>query len=176
MLSTSVCSISSLANLRINALSFSKLFANSSGVVAPIVSRLPFPSIGLIILAISTLLLPALPAPIIICISSINKIALGDSSSISRTVFNRSSKSPLYFVPASKSPTARLYTTLFLITSGTSPSTIRLARPSAIAVLPTPGSPTRTQLFFLRLARICTKSLTSVARPINSSILPSTAC
>jgi hypothetical protein len=36
---------------------------------------------------------------------------------------------------------------------GTSPSTILFANPSAIAVLPVPGSPTITQLFFLRLAK-----------------------
>ena len=35
-------------------------------------------------------------------------------------------------------------------TSGTSPLTILRARPSAIAVLPTPGSPTKSGLFFCR--------------------------
>ena len=34
--------------------------------------------------------------------------------------------------------------------SGTSPETIRWARPSTIAVLPTPGSPIRTGLFLVR--------------------------
>ncbi len=34
--------------------------------------------------------------------------------------------------------------------SGTSPATIRWARPSTIAVLPTPGSPISTGLFFVR--------------------------
>src|SRR5262245_64013868 len=38
--------------------------------------------------------------------------------------------------------------------SGTSPATIRWARPSTIAVLPTPGSPMRTGLFFVRRAKI----------------------
>ena len=39
---------------------------------------------------------------------------------------------------------------LFLIPSGTSPFTIRNASPSTIAVLPTPGSPISTGLFFVR--------------------------
>ena len=34
--------------------------------------------------------------------------------------------------------------------SGTSPATIRCASPSTIAVLPTPGSPISTGLFFVR--------------------------
>jgi hypothetical protein len=38
-------------------------------------------------------------------------------------------------------------------TSGTSPSTMRRARPSAIAVLPTPGSPTYSGLFFCAAAQ-----------------------
>ena len=38
--------------------------------------------------------------------------------------------------------------------SGTSPRAIFLASPSAIAVLPTPGSPIRTGLFFVRRDRI----------------------
>ena len=41
-------------------------------------------------------------------------------------------------------------TRLSLRPSGTSPRTIRWASPSTIAVLPTPGSPMRTGLFFVR--------------------------
>ena len=41
-------------------------------------------------------------------------------------------------------------TRLSLSVSGTSPRTIRWARPSTIAVLPTPGSPISTGLFFVR--------------------------
>jgi hypothetical protein len=42
--------------------------------------------------------------------------------------------------------------TIFLLfnPSGTSPRTIRPARPSTIAVLPTPGSPMSTGLFLVR--------------------------
>ena len=39
-------------------------------------------------------------------------------------------------------------------TSGTSPLTMRCANPSAMAVLPTPGSPIRTGLFFVRRLKI----------------------
>jgi hypothetical protein len=39
--------------------------------------------------------------------------------------------------------------------TGTSLFTMRCARPSAIAVLPTPGSPTSTGLFFVRLCVMC---------------------
>ncbi len=41
-------------------------------------------------------------------------------------------------------------TRLSLSVSGTSPVTMRCARPSAMAVLPTPGSPISTGLFFVR--------------------------
>jgi hypothetical protein len=57
--------------------------------------------------------------------------------------------------------------------SGTSFSTILLARPSAIAVLPTPGSPTNIGLFFCRLHKIWIVLSTSSFLPIRGSILPS---
>src|SRR6218665_3644098 len=44
--------------------------------------------------------------------------------------------------------------------------------PSAIAVLPTPGSPTRIGLFFVRRERICRVRLISSSRPITGSSLP----
>ena len=56
--------------------------------------------------------------------------------------------------------------------SGTSPSTIRWASPSTIAVLPTPGSPIRTGLFFVRrLSTWITRRISS-SRPITGSSLP----
>jgi hypothetical protein len=39
---------------------------------------------------------------------------------------------------------------LFFSDSGTSPATMRWARPSTMAVLPTPGSPMSTGLFLVR--------------------------
>src|SRR5947209_5610110 len=42
---------------------------------------------------------------------------------------------------------------------------MRWARPSTTAVLPTPGSPTSTGLFFVRRERICMIRSISVSRP-----------
>ena len=53
---------------------------------------------------------------------------------------------------------------------------MRSASPSTTAVLPTPGSPIRTGLFFLRLDRICMIRSISVWRPTTGSSLPSEAC
>ena len=60
-------------------------------------------------------------------------------------------------------------------TSGTSPRTIFHAKPSAIAVLPTPASPTNTGLFLRRRDSTCTVRSTSASRPISGSSRPSCA-
>ena len=60
--------------------------------------------------------------------------------------------------------------------SGTSPSTIILASPSAIAVLPTPASPTNSGLFLRRRQRIWIVRSTSARRPMRGSVRPSSAC
>ena len=52
---------------------------------------------------------------------------------------------------------------------------MRQARPSAIAVLPTPASPTSSGLFLRRRHRIWITRSTSCSRPISGSILPSRA-
>ncbi|EXE16584.1 hypothetical protein J558_3295 [Acinetobacter baumannii 1106579] len=59
--------------------------------------------------------------------------------------------------------------------SGTSPATMRCASPSTMAVLPTPGSPISTGLFFLRRASTSMVVSISCARPITGSSLPSCA-
>jgi hypothetical protein len=59
--------------------------------------------------------------------------------------------------------------------SGTSPLAMRSARPSAIAVLPTPGSPISTGLFLVRRARIWIVRRISSSRPMTGSSLPSRA-
>ena len=56
--------------------------------------------------------------------------------------------------------------------SGTSPRTIRCAKPSTMAVLPTPGSPISTGLFFVLRDRMRMTSRISVSRPITGSSLP----
>ena len=66
------------------------------------------------------------------------------------TAFSRSSNSPRYFAPATSAPRSSATTRRSRSPSGTSPATIRWASPSTIAVLPTPGSPISTGLFFVR--------------------------
>ena len=83
--------------------------------------------------------------------SSMNRITWPSASLISlRTALSRSSNSPRNLAPAMSAPRSSETTRLSLRPSGTSPRTIRWARPSAMAVLPTPGSPMRTGLFFVR--------------------------
>ena len=48
--------------------------------------------------------------------------------------------------------------------------------PSAMAVLPTPASPTRIGLFLVRRERICNTRRISSSRPITGSSLPERAC
>lgn len=49
------------------------------------------------------------------------------------------------------------------------------AKPSAIAVLPTPGSPISTGLFFVRLLNTSITRVISLSRPITGSNVPSLA-
>jgi hypothetical protein len=91
------------------------------------------------------------------------------------TAFSRSSNSPRYFEPARSAPTSSAQTSRPLRLSGTSPETMRWARPSAIAVLPTPGSPISTGLFFVRRDSTWTTRRISSSRPITGSTLPAAA-
>ena len=85
---------------------------------------------------------------------------------------SRSSNSPRYFAPAISAPRSRATTRFSRRPSGTSPRTIRWASPSAIAVLPTPGSPMRTGLFFVRrLSTWMTRRISS-SRPMTGSSAP----
>src|SRR5215467_12567603 len=68
-------------------------------------------------------------------------------------VFRRSSNWPRYLVPATISDRSSARMRLSARKLGTSPSAIRCARPSTIAVLPTPGSPINTGLFLVRQQR-----------------------
>ena len=89
------------------------------------------------------------------------------------TPFKRSSNSPRYFAPAISAPISSSINFLSLSPSGTSPCIIRHARPSTIAVLPTPGSPMRTGLFFVLRERISITLRISSSLPITGSIFPS---
>ena len=117
-----------------------------------------------------------LPAPTNVCISSMNKIISPTAEAISFKInFKRSSNSPRYFAPAINAPMSSDIRRLFLSDSGTSPLIMRKAKPSAMAVLPTPGSPIKTGLFFVRLDKTCIARRISSSRPIMGSIFPSRA-
>ena len=85
------------------------------------------------------------------------------------TAFNLSSNSPLYFAPATNDPISSEKIVHSFKPSGTSPLTILNANPSAIAVLPTPGSPINTGLFFVFLDNILITFLISSSLPITGS-------
>ena len=111
-----------------------------------------------------------------VCISSIKSIDFSYFTNSAMSPFRRFSKSPLYLVPANNEPISRENTVLPSMGSGTSPSTISFAKPSAMAVLPTPDSPTNSGLFLRRLINIWLTRSISASRPINGSIMPSLAC
>ncbi|GBE36169.1 hypothetical protein BMS3Bbin07_00312 [bacterium BMS3Bbin07] len=141
-------------------------------VVAPTHLSSPLASAGFSIFEAS-IAPSAAPAPTMVCISSIKSIMLPAACSISlRTAFSLSSNSPLNFEPAISAPISRAITFLSFSVSGTSPATILCARPSAIAVFPTPGSPIRTGLFLVLLASTCITRLISSSLPITGSSFP----
>src|SRR2546426_4500818 len=90
-------------------------------------------------------------------------------------VFSRSSNWPRYFVPATIRERSRERMRLSARNGGTSLSAMRCASPSTMAVLPTPGSPMRTGLFFVRRQRIWTTRSSSRSRPTSGSSCPSSA-
>ena len=150
-------------------------FWYSLRVVAPMARNSPRAKAGFKILAASMAPSPP-PAPTKVWISSINKMispSLWVTSLI--TAFNRSSNSPLYLAPATKEPISKEYTVLDFRFSGTSLLIIRKAMPSAMAVLPTPGSPIKMGLFLVRLDKIWITRRISSSRPITGSNFPDSA-
>mmetsp|Transcript_67001 Transcript_67001/g.216584 ORF Transcript_67001/g.216584 Transcript_67001/m.216584 type:complete len:385 (+) Transcript_67001:893-2047(+) len=115
---------------------------------------------------------PPPPAPTRVWISSIIKMMLPLSRISERMFLRRSSNSPRYFVPESSMPRSSSMIFLSSNISGTSPSTMRWAKPSAMAVLPTPGSPMSTGLFFWRRAKIWIARSISSSRPMSLSFSP----
>ena len=109
------------------------------------------------------------PAPTSVCSSSMNTMYCGLSISSRMICFRRSSNWPRYLVPATIKLMSSDRMRLLSRNEGTSPRTIRWARPSTIAVLPTPGSPMSTGLFLVRRQRICTTRSISPSRPISGS-------
>ena len=100
------------------------------------------------------------------------RITSPDFFTSSRAFLMRSSNSPRYLVPATMPERSRERMRLSSKSSGTSPIAIFRARPSAMAVLPTPGSPMRQGLFFVRRERIWMTRWISSSRPTTGSSLP----
>ena len=141
-------------------------------VVEPMQRSFPEATAGLRMFEASIVPPLTAPAPTIVWISSMKRIASFFSSSAAMTAFKRCSNSPRYFVPASTAPMSSDHTSAFFSTAGTSLRWIFSASPSAIAVLPTPGSPTKSGLFFRRRQRIWIVRSSSGPRPISGSISP----
>ena len=156
---------------RSRAASRSMYLRYSSSVVAPMHCSSPRASGGLRMLAAS-IAPSAAPAPTSVCSSSMNSTASLVLRSSSMIFFSRSSNSPRYLVPATRLPMSSVSTRLLASVSGTSPATIRCASPSAMAVLPTPGSPMSAGLFLVRRLRIWMTRSISFSRPMTGSILP----
>ena len=151
---------------RSSAASFSMCLRYSSSVVAPTARSSPRASIGFKRLEASTAP-SAAPAPTIVWSSSMKRTIWPSAAWISlRTALRRSSNSPRYLEPASSAPMSRAITRRSRSDSGMSPETIRWARPSTIAVLPTPGSPIRTGLFLVRRERTWMTRRISSSRPM----------
>jgi len=158
-------------NRRSRAASFSMFSRYSSRVVAPMQRNSPRARAGFRRLAAS-IAPSAFPAPTTRCSSSMKRMTWPFDSETSRsTALSRSSNSPRNLVPAISAPMSRATSLRRLSDSGTSPEKIRWANPSTMAVLPTPGSPIRTGLFFVRRLRIWTTRRISASRPITGSIL-----
>ena len=162
-------------NRRASAASFSTCLRYSSSVVAPTQCSSPRASAGFSRFEAS-IAPSALPAPTSVCISSMKRMISPAAAVTSvRTAFSRSSNSPRYFAPAISAPMSSASSFLSWMLSGTSPFTMRKASPSTIAVLPTPGSPISTGLFFVRRLSTCMVRRISSSRPMIGSILPSRA-
>ena len=157
---------------RSSAASFSMYLRYSSSVVAPTQCSSPRASAGLSMLPAS-IAPSALPAPTMVCSSSMKTMVWPSSLASSfSTFFRRSSNSPRYLAPASSAAMSSDSTRLFLSDSGTSPAMMRWARPSTMAVLPTPGSPISTGLFLVRRCSTWIARRISSSRPITGSSLP----
>ena len=153
---------------RSRAASFSMYLRYSSSVVAPMQCSSPRASIGLSRLPAS-IAPSALPAPTMVCSSSMNRRMSPLLFLISLSTLSRSSNSPRNLAPAISAPISSANTVLFCKPSGTSPRTMRCASPSAMAVLPTPGSPMRTGLFFVFRDRMRMTLRISASRPMTGS-------
>ena len=164
------------SNRRSSAASFSMWRRYSSSVVAPISRSSPRARAGLSMVPASIGAPSALPAPTTWCSSSTNTISDGPAAVISRiSPVSRSSNSPRYLVPATMPARSNATSRTSRSAAGTSPSAMRRAMPSTIAVLPTPGSPSSTGLFLVRRASTSMTWSISSSRPITGSSSPARA-
>ena len=147
---------------------------NSSAVVAPMTWISPRERGGLRMEAAS-IEPSAEPAPITVWISSMKRMSSSEASSSETTFFMRSSNSPRYLEPATRLARSSVQICLPRRMSGTLPPAMSCASPSTMAVLPTPGSPRMSGLFFWRRARTCMTRSISRSRPITGSSFPSAA-
>ena len=159
---------------RSKAESFSMCLRYSSAVVAPMTWISPRESGGFRMEAAS-MEPSAEPAPMTVWISSMKRMSSSEPSSSWTTFFMRSSNSPRYLEPATREAKSRVQTCLPRRMSGTLPEAMSWASPSTMAVLPTPGSPRMSGLFFWRRARTCMTRSISRSRPMTGSSLPSAA-
>ncbi len=159
-------------NRRSSAGSFSTCLRYSFTVVAPMACSSPRARAGFSMLPAS-IAPSAAPAPTMVCISSMKRtICPSEATTSFSTALSRSSNSPRYFAPATIEARSRPSSRFPLSPSGTSPSTIRRASPSTMAVLPTPGSPTSTGLFLVRRERILDDAADLVVPPDHRVELP----
>ena len=161
---------------RDSAGSFSKYFLYSRQVVAAIVRNSPRARAGLSKLAASPP--PSwLPAPISVCASSINSsVGRGAFLTSSITALRRFSNSPFTAAPACSAPRSRVSNSTPASAAGTCPATMRAAKPSTTALLPTPASPITMGLFLRRRPRISSIWSISGSRPSTGSSSPLRAC
>ena len=115
----------------------------------------------------------AAPAPTIVCSSSMKRITFLFCAISFITALSRSSNWPRYLVPAMTAAMSSVRMRCLAQRSGHSPFAMSCASPSTIAVLPTPGSPISTGLFFLRRDSTSMTRSISFARPMVGSSLPS---
>ncbi len=154
--------------------SFSMYCLYSSKVVAPMHWISPLAKAGLNMFEASSEPV-APPAPTMVWISSIKRMMSSFFSNSFITAFIRSSNCPLYLVPATKLARSKVTTRLLNKIRETFFWIIRKAKPSAIADLPTPGSPINKGLFFLRRLKIWQTRSISFSRPTTGSSFPSSA-
>jgi len=102
-------------------------------------------------------------------ISSMKMMTSRLAASSEMIPLSRSSNWPRYLVPATMRERSRARIRLFTREGGTSPSWMRTARPSTMAVFPTPGSPMSTGLFFRRRESTWTILSSSASRPMRGS-------